>query len=287
MDYYRPERLNDALNWLAHHQRVQPQVAAGCTDLLALTSNSGLTGPTLDVTGIRSLSGIEECLDTWRIGATTTWSEIICHDLPAAFDGLKLAAREVGSVQIQNTATLAGNLCNASPAADGVPCLLGLDAIVELSSAKNQRSLPLSDFILGPRATALLRGEIVTAIYVPKAAATGNSIFLKLGARKYLIISIAMVAAGLTVESGVISRASIAVGACSAVAQRLGNIEQILLGRPPDKALLQELTDDLVALSLSPIDDVRADTAYRYKSAGELVRRAISQLIDIQSEPVA
>ncbi len=287
MDYYRPEGLNDALNWLDRHQQVQPLIAAGCTDLLALTRNTGLTGSTLDITAISALSGIEERTDCWRIGATTTWSEIIRHGLPAAFDGLKLAAREVGSIQIQNTATLAGNLCNASPAADGVPCLLALDAIVELSSAHSQRSLPLSEFILGARDTALMPGEIVTAISVPKAAATGHSVFLKLGARKYLIISIAMVAAGITVESGIISRASIAVGACSAVAQRLGNIERMLLGKPPDLGLLHEITDDLVALSLSPIDDVRADTTYRYKSAGELVRRAVGQLMPDQSECVA
>ena len=99
------------------------------------------------------------------IGARTTWTDLVRHPLPPAFDALKQAAREVGSVQIQNVASVAGNLCNASPAADGVPPLLALDAEVELRSARRARAcLPLGDFILGNRRTALQAGELVTAI---------------------------------------------------------------------------------------------------------------------------
>ncbi|TGT02573.1 xanthine dehydrogenase family protein subunit M, partial [Mesorhizobium sp. M2D.F.Ca.ET.171.01.1.1] len=97
---------------------------------------------------------------------------------------------EVGSVQIQNVASVAGNLCNASPAADGVPALLVLDAEVELRSTKATRQLPLGEFILGNRSTALQPGEMVTAIRVPKRSAVGASAFVKLGARRYLVISI-------------------------------------------------------------------------------------------------
>ncbi len=287
LDYYRPDTTEDALSWLASRDGQARTIAAGCTDLLAATPNSGLSGPVLDLTGINELRGVSELPDAWRIGATTTWTDIIRHPLPPAFDALKLAAREVGSVQIQNAATVAGNLCNASPAADGAPCLLGLDASVELSSIASVRTLPLSEFIEGPRRTALRPDEIVSAIVVPKTATRGVSTFLKLGARKYLVISIAMVSARLVIESGAVADAAIAVGACSPVARRLDALESRLKGRPADATLASLATDALVAEALSPIDDVRADAAYRSGSAAELVRRAIAAIATPETEIAA
>ena len=125
-------------------------------------------------------------------------------------------------MQIQNTGTIAGNLCNASPAADGAPPLLILDAEVELRSVEIARHVPLGEFILGNRKTALRADELMTAIRVPISAVEGQSASLKLGARRYLVISIAMVAARVvTADDGTIRKAAIAVGSCSAVAQRL------------------------------------------------------------------
>ena len=145
-------------------------------------------------------------------------------------------------MQIQNAGTLAGNLCNASPAADGVPALLVLDAEVELASAAGTRRLALADFILGNRKTARRPGELVTAVRIPKASAAGRSHFVKLGARRYLVISIVMAAARLAVdEAGLVSEAAIAVGACSAVAQRLPALEAALLGEPADATLAERV----------------------------------------------
>ena len=253
-------------------------LAAGCTDLFPATDRRALQGPVLDLTGINALRGISATPDGIRIGATATWSDVIRTDLPPAFDMLKLAAREVGSAQIQNAGTVAGNLCNASPAADGAPCLLALDAQVRIASRLSERVLPLSEFITGPRQTALEPGELVTAIEVPAHATAGHSRFLKLGARRYLVISIAMVAARIEVQQGRIAQAAIAVGACSAVATRLDALEQALIGKPADADLAQWTGDDLIAPALSPIDDIRADAAYRVRTAAELVRRALSNL---------
>ena len=134
-----------------------------------------------------------------RIAACTTWSEIRDAALPPACDALRAAAAEVGGRQIQNAGTIGGNLCNASPAADGVPPLLALDAAVELASAAGTRRLPLAAFLLGPRRTDRRPGEILTAVLLPEAALAGRSVFLKLGARRHLVISIAMVAVRLDV----------------------------------------------------------------------------------------
>ncbi|MDX1784511.1 MAG: FAD binding domain-containing protein [Roseovarius sp.] len=273
--YYRPETMAEALRVLAGGPTT---IAAGCTDLLAATQRRALEGPVLDITGVGALRGIEITADGARIGAAATWSDVVRADLPPAFDMLRQAAVEVGSVQIQNAATVAGNICNASPAADGVPCLLALDAEVELSSLAGIRRVPLGAFITGVRQVDLQAGEMVTALWVPPSGMGGTSRFLKLGARRYLVISIAMVAARLVVEKGCVAQIAIAVGACSAVATRLTQLEEALIGLPANAALCRAVSDDLILPALAPIDDIRADGPYRAHAAAELVRRALRDL---------
>jgi len=272
--FYRPDTLQDALDVLAG-RRVT--IAAGCTDLFPATQARALPGDVLDITGIAELRGVTSDAQGIRIGATASWSDVIRANLPPAFDMLKQAAREVGSAQIQNAGTVAGNICNASPAADGVPCLLALDAEVEVASVTETRRVALAEFITGPRRTVLTPGEMVTAIHVPAPATRGRSRFLKLGARKYLVISIAMVAAKVEVRAGRVADAAIAVGACSAVATRLPALEGALTGAPVDR-LADRFDPALVTDALSPIADIRADAPYRRRAAAELVRRALGDL---------
>lgn len=269
--YHRPSELSEALDILA---ATPVTVAAGCTDLFPATQAKALQGDILDITAIDSLRGITREADGWRIGAATTWTDVLRAELPPAFDGLKLAAREVGSVQIQNAGTIAGNLCTASPAGDGAPCLLTLKAEVELYSAAGHRTVPLSDFLIGARQTDIHAGELVTAIRVPDEAARGTGDFLKLGARKYLVISIAMAAARIEVSDGVIRNAALAVGSCAPVAVRFPALEDAMRGITPEAAS-SRVTASLVAPHLSPIDDIRGDAAYRIDAATELLRRLV------------
>ncbi|MEM7753381.1 MAG: FAD binding domain-containing protein [Pseudomonadota bacterium] len=267
--YHRPATLEDALALLAEgHLRV----AAGCTDLFPATERKVLPGPVLDITGIDALRGVTASAEGVTLGATTTWADILGADLPPAFDGLKLAAREVGARQIQARGTIAGNLCNASPAADGVPPLLTLEASVEVASKRGARVMPLSEFIKGPRQTALAVDEVLTHIHIPPEATKGAGSFQKLGARKYLVISIAMTAARIVVQDGIVQSAALAIGACSPVAIRLAEAEAALIGAPLDPL---RITEDMIAPHLSPIDDMRADTGYRRGTALEMVRRAV------------
>jgi CO/xanthine dehydrogenase FAD-binding subunit len=201
---------------------------------------------------------------------------VIAAPLPACFDALKQAAREVGSIQIQNRGTVAGNLCNASPAADGVPPLLALDAEIELVSRAGTRRLRLAEFIAGNRRTLRQPTEILSAIVVPRSI-DGPSAFLKLGARRYLVISIAMVAAIVEPDSrDRIAQARVAVGSCSAVAQRLTALEQALVGVPLEPGL-GALASPVHLAGLSPIDDVRATAAFRRDAARTLVARALER----------
>jgi CO/xanthine dehydrogenase FAD-binding subunit len=209
-----------------------------------------------------------------RIGAATTWAEIVAADLPPALLGLQQAARQIGARQVQNAGSIGGNLCNASPAADGVPPLLTLDAVVELRAKHGTRTLPLAEFILGPRKTALAPGEILAAVHVPVSALAGQGAFLKLGARAYLVISIAMASVRVVVSQGNLTEAAIAVGACSPVARRLTLLERALIGAPV-AALPDLVTREAVAAALDPIDDIRATAGYRAEAAAELVQRLL------------
>ncbi len=276
MTYHHPRTLAEALDLLGAGPL---RVLAGGTDLVASAGTPALGGDILDLTGVEALRGISETDTGWRIGAMTTWAEIAQTNLPPAFDGLRVAAREVGAVQIQNRATIGGNLCNASPAADGVPPLLTLEAEVELASHAGTRQLPVGKFLQGVRKTALQQGEIMVAVHVPKAAAQARAGFAKLGARKYLVISIAMVAMRLEIAGGVIRRAAVAVGACSPVAQRLHGFEQALEGaRADDPDSWQQALADDIAGRLSPIDDIRADAAYRNEAVQTLVSRLLQEV---------
>ena len=269
--YLRPAKVEEALEALAERRLT---ILAGGTDHYPARVGRNTEEPILDLTALKSLRGISRQRDGWRIGATTTWSDVLAARLPPLFDALKLAGREVGGVQIQNAGTVAGNICNASPAADGVPALLALDATVELASARERRAMPLAEFITGPRKTALKRDEIVTAILVPAPRHEARSHFLKLGARKYLVISIAMAAIVLETEGRKVRAARIAVGACSAVARRLTDLEKELEGKNLDD--LRVSPEHLQVLK--PIDDVRGSAGYRMHAALTLVKRGLEFL---------
>ena len=270
--YFRPNSLQEALNVLAD---TRATVLAGGTDVFPALGDRPLSGPVLDISGLAEIRGVQFTSDHIVFGARTTWTEVIARPLPHGFDGLKAAAREVGSVQIQNAATIAGNLCNASPAADGVAALLALDAELILSSRSDSRTLPLSEFILGNRKTARRPDELLTSIRVPRRVENSVSTFLKLGARRYLVISIVMVAANLVVDStGRINEALVCVGSCSAAALRLTELERALIGLPARPGLHGILKAGHLA-KLSPIDDVRATAEYRRDAALTLVGRAL------------
>jgi CO/xanthine dehydrogenase FAD-binding subunit len=256
----------------------EARILAGGTDIFPATREGPLQGLFIDVTRLDALRGVSIAADETRIGAATTWTDLIRARLPPAFNALKTAAREVGAVQIQNRGTIAGNLCNASPAADGVPPLLALDAEVELASLRGIRRMPLAAFLTGNRRTALARDEVMTAIVAPTPAPTARSTFLKLGARRYLVISIAMVAVRLDIREDKVRAAAVAVGACSAVARRLPTAERRLLGAAAFAGLGATVQSEDLA-SIAPIDDLRASAGYRRDAARTLVRRAIDACV--------
>lgn len=279
--YLKPKTLDEAVSLLAAGGS---QILAGGTDFYPALGDKLPQGTIVDVSALREIRGISIGADHIRIGGLTTWTEVIRTPLPHCFDALKAAAREVGSVQIQNRGTVAGNLCNASPAADGVPPLLALDAVVELVSAAGRRQMPLAEFIVGNRKTSLRPDEILAGILIPRTVENSTSAFLKLGARRYLVISISMVAALIQSDDtrrddvGRVDDARVAVGSCSARARRLGDLEKELVGLPCAPGIGDAVTKAHLS-PLSPIDDVRATAEYRHDASLVLVRRALEACV--------
>ena len=270
MRYFRPSTLAEAL---AIRRDEDVTIIAGGTDIYPAHAARRAWGDPahkdlLDVTGIVELRGIEDRGDHVRIGALATWADLVRADrLPPLFDGMREAARQVGGMQVQNRGTIVGNACTASPAGDGIPNLLALDAEFEIAGQEPAR-VPAEAFFTGYRATACGPASIVTGILVPKRGGCGR--FVKLGARRYLVISIAMVAAVVEADrAGRIVAARVAVGACSAVARRLPALEADLAGVPVADAAGVAAPRHLSGLS--PIDDIRASAAYRAAAARALV----------------
>jgi CO/xanthine dehydrogenase FAD-binding subunit len=275
--YFRPRTLHEAVDNLAAHGG---QILSGGTDFYPALGEQTISSPVVDVSGVAELRGISMESDQVRIGGLTTWTDLLRTPLPRCFDALKAAAREVGSVQIQNRGTVAGNLCNASPAADGVPPLLALNAEVELVSREGRRKLPLSNFIVGNRKTLRRPDEVLANILVPRDLDQARSAFLKLGSRRYLVISIVMVAAVVKADhTGRLEEARIAVGSCSVVAQRLTELERSLRGTKAVPGFSKLVSAEHLA-PVSPIDDVRATAAYRREAAMTMVQRALEACVE-------
>jgi CO/xanthine dehydrogenase FAD-binding subunit len=280
--YLRPASLDAALDALAECPRT---VLAGGTDHFPARVTATPDEDLLDISALADLRAITRAEGHIRIPCLATWSDLIAATLPPALDALKQAARQVGGVQVQNAGTLLGNVCNASPAADGMPPLLALNAEVELASVAGRRVVKLADFVTGPRRTLRRPDELAVALRIahpsgPHPFGDARSCFLKLGARRYLVISIAMVAAVAEFSAdGRIAAIRIAVGACSPVAMRLPDLEAALAGQFPDPSLVRP--EHLSGLT--PIDDVRATAAYRHIAALELTRRAVAGLADMRA----
>jgi len=258
MNYFQPNDLNSALDVLKNNSDLT--IAAGCTDLFPITNNMSLDKNILDITNIKSIRGFEFNNKETKIGSAATWTDIINENLPSCYDMLKACAKEVGSIQIQNLGTIGGNICNASPAADSIPCLLALDAKLELSSINNQRIIPIDEFILGSRKTKLEQGEILTSIIIPKEKEKGSSSFRKIGARKYLVISIC-------------------VGSCSEVAKRIFSIERQLIKKDINEDIFNQV--DFSQLNeISPITDIRSTHVYRLKASQLLIKDVVKDAIN-------
>ncbi|MCW5679945.1 MAG: FAD binding domain-containing protein [Xanthobacteraceae bacterium] len=285
MDYRRAVDIKDAIS--LRQQMGYPFVAGG-TDIYPAIENGARFSGLIDVSRVEALRGkVRQEGDAWVIPALASWTDIVDTDLPPLFDSLKQAAAEVGGRQIQNAGTVAGNICNASPAADGIPALMAMDAKVVIAGPAGEREVSLEKFVLGNRKIDLNEGELLRAVKVPARTTRTASAFRKLGARRYLVISIVMAAATLECEkTGKIVNAGISVGACAARALRLSAWEAALRGRKIGEIASLAIDPAFIA-PLAPMDDIRGAGEYRKHAAGVLVREALMKAAVRLDEQVA
>jgi len=254
------------------------QLIAGGTDLLVKIRGSLVAPDTLvDISDIEELRGIHLNEDAIEIGAATPEEIIRDHrDLGSTLPFLVTVLAQLGSVQIRNRGTLGGNLVNASPAADGAIPLLLYDAELVLVGPTGERTLPLSEFFVGPGKTALGTAELVKSIRVPRPGAGLRSFFHKVGKRRALTISIASVGVLLDMDGTRIRAARFAAGSVAPTPLRLVDLETELAGATLGEATI-EAAAEKAAASISPISDIRASGDYRREVVADLVARALTE----------
>ncbi|HEY7214240.1 MAG TPA: xanthine dehydrogenase family protein subunit M [Thermoanaerobaculia bacterium] len=269
----RPRTLEEAVRQLAEDPALVP--TAGCTDLM-------VRGPealhkmdrVLDLLAVDELRGIRETEGALEIGATTSFSEIRrAAAVRNAFPSLASAASVVGGWQIQNRATLGGNMANASPAGDSLPVLLALDAIVVAAGSQGTREIPYAEFHTGYRKTALRPGEIVASVRLPYLPQGTVQAFRKVGTREAQAISKVVVAMAGRIEDGRVADLRLGAGSIAAVPVRLRAAEEASRGLPPAEAA--DLAGRAAAGEVTPIDDVRSTAEYRRFALDRVVRRLV------------
>jgi carbon-monoxide dehydrogenase medium subunit len=275
-DYFAPQSLGDATALLRRYG-TKAKLLAGGTDLfLRMERRAVEPGVVVDVKKVRALQGIKASAKGLTIRAATLMDEIVSSPLvQRRYRIIAEAAVAVGSIQTRNRATLGGNLCNASPAADTAPALIALAARARIAGSRREREVALEEFFLAPGKTCLQSDELLKEIFIPSPAGKAGSSFQRC-TRTAMDIALVNCAAFLTLapKEGVIGEIRIALGAVAPTPVRARPAEDLLRGKTPDKDAVEEAAA-LAAASVSPIDDVRSSAAYRRAMVRVLTRRAI------------
>jgi carbon-monoxide dehydrogenase medium subunit len=275
MRYEAPETLDAAVALLAAESG-EARVLAGGTDLL-VQLRTDVIAPTLvvDIKRIAETRRIAPEGGGYRVGAAVTGAELKEHpELKAAWPGVVEAANLIGSTQVQGRATMGGNLCNGSPAADSVPALIAAAAVATIAGPKGRRDLPVEDVMIGPRKLALAKGEIVVSFLLPKRPARAADAYLRFIPRTEM--DIAVVGAGVSIaldKAGKVEAARVGLGAVAARPLLVADAAKALVGSSLDQAAL-ETFEAMVRAACRPIDDKRGTVEFRTKVAGVIARRA-------------
>jgi len=281
-EYCAPTNLPEAISLLDRYGSSARLIAGGTDLLTALKERTERPDYLINLAGLVELHFIEyDPTGGLRIGAAATVREVeksavICSCYPV----ISSAAATLASVQIRNLATVAGNICRASPSADLPPALLALGASVKLAGPSGERVVPLVDFFTGPGKTVLRPDEILTEIQVPPVRPNSGAIYLKHCPRRAMDLAAIGIAAALTLEASRCTQVGIAMGAVAATPRRAPQAEAVLLGQMPTPELIERAAK-AAASEASPISDVRASAAYRRQMVGVLVRRALQQAVEL------
>lgn len=281
MRYETPATIEAAVGLIAAETGTA-RVLAGGTDLL-VQLKSGMIEPDLvvDLKRIAATREITEEPGGFRIGAAVPAAALREHKAlraqwPGIIEGLKL----IGSTQVQGRATLTGNLCNASPAADSVPCLVAAGAMARIAGPSGKREVPVEEVPAGPGRTSLAKGELIESIFIPKAAPRTGSAYLRFTPRTEMDIAVVSAGVSLTLDGqGTCTAARIALGAVAARVTIAEAAAKALIGTQCDKVALEAM-QKAASAAATPIDDKRGTKEFRIEVAGVLARRAIEKALE-------
>jgi len=275
MRYEAPDSLDTAVALLAG-ARGDARVLAGGTDLL-VQMRADILDPELivDIKKIPETRAVTQEKGGWRIGAAVSGAELKEHGaLKKAWPGVVEAANLIGSTQVQGRATLGGNLCNGSPAADSVPALIAAGAVATVAGPKGRRDIPVEDVMLGPRKLALEKGEILVSFLLPPRPKGSGDAYLRFIPRTEMDIAVVGAGVSLTADgAGKITAARVSLGAVAAKVLLVPAAAQAIVGSSLDRAA-QDRLEAAARAACQPIDDKRGTVEFRIQVAGVLARRA-------------
>ena len=277
-EYISPKTKEEVLKILKQ-EKSKACIVAGCSNVLPYIKDKIISGKLLlDISGIGELNYIRKSEGNLYIGAATTISDLINSKvIREECSVLHQAAEDFADPTVRNSATIGGNLADASPAADVAPPLLVLYAVLEIESINEKREVSLKDFFTGPRKTTLHDDEMITSIKIKSDSLNKNGCFIKLGLRQAMAISLASIAMILETEEEKVTDVRIAMGSVAPTPLRLTNVEEFLINQKIDDILLEEAMKK-VSETVKPIGDVRASADYRRYVSGVLFKRAFNKL---------
>ena len=280
MRYEAPETAESAAALLA--ATADARVLAGGTDLL-VQMRSDIVDPALivDIKRIAETRRITEEKGGWRIGAAVTGAELKEHpQLKKVWPGVIEAANLIGSTQVQGRATLGGNLCNGSPAADSVPALIAAGAVATLAGPQGRRDIPVEDVMLGPRRLALTRGEFIVSFLLPPRPARSSDAYLRFIPRTEMDIAVVGAGVSLAIDGGgTITAARVSLGAVAPRVLLVREAATAIVGSRLEREA-QDRLEAAARAACAPIDDKRGTVEFRVQVAGVLTRRAALIALD-------
>lgn len=275
MHYHSPSTFEDAARLAASTTGVTRFLAGGTDVLVQMRAGMVLPDDLIDLKGIPGVADIQQTEDGgWRIGVAVPGIQLGAHaalvaDWPGVVEGMEL----VGSTQVQGRATLTGNLCNGSPAADSVPGLVAAGATVEITGPDGTRAASVEDIPAGPGKTTLGQGELISAILLPPRGQNGGDAYLRFIPRTEMDIAVVGCAVSLTLEGDTVTAARVALGAVAPTVVLVPEAAEAIIGTTLDDAALEALAKAASA-ACNPIDDKRGTVAFRTDVAGVLAQRA-------------
>ena len=275
MRYFKPLTAAEAATALAAEAGVT-RILAGGTDVL-VQLKAGMVEPDLivDIKGIDGLRSIVAEAGGFRIGAAVSGAELGAHaGVKALWPGVVEGAELIGSTQVQGRASMAGNLCNGSPAADSVPGLVAAGAVARIAGPQGSRDLPVEDVPVGPGKIALTKAEFITSIFLPSRPERSGDCYLRFIPRTEMDIAVAAAAVSLTLDSaGKVTAARVAIGAVAPTVRLVPEAAAAIIGTALDDATLATLAA-AVSAACAPITDKRGTIEFRTHVAGVLAKRA-------------